>query len=170
LSVSTIEPRKNTAALLRAYQQFSARRPGYDLVLLGNPAWPLPADWRRAPGVRVLGYLSEADREALYASAWCLVYPSYYEGFGYPPLEAMAWGVPVIAGAVSALPEVLREAAVFIDPYRAVEEVAAALELLSDDAALHQRYREAGRALVATRRREFSLQPLLELWRSAASA
>jgi len=78
------------------------------------------------------GYVNLELKQALFANAFLCVYPSFYEGFGLPVLEAMAWGVPVITGNVSSLPEVAGDAALLIDPHRWQEIAEAMLKLLSD--------------------------------------
>ncbi|HOX90657.1 MAG TPA: glycosyltransferase family 1 protein [Burkholderiaceae bacterium] len=122
LCVGTLEPRKNLELVIRAYaampESYRARRP---LVLVGMKGWltsgleslmqPLVA----AGQIRPQGYTSDADLAVLYAAAQVLVYPSLYEGFGLPPLEAMASGTPVIVSNRSTLPEVVGEAGVQLD-------------------------------------------------------
>jgi alpha-1,3-rhamnosyl/mannosyltransferase len=122
LCVGTLEPRKNLELVIRAYsalpERFRRRRP---LVMVGMRGWltskveslmqPLVASGE----IRPLGYASEEDLAVLYAAALALVYPSLYEGFGLPPLEAMASGTPVIVSDRSTLPEVVGTAGVQID-------------------------------------------------------
>jgi alpha-1,3-rhamnosyl/mannosyltransferase len=122
LCVGTLEPRKNLELVIRAYaampESYRACRP---LVLVGMKGWltsgleslmqPLVA----AGQIRPQGYTSDADLAVLYAAAQVLVYPSLYEGFGLPPLEAMASGTPVIVSNRSTLPEVVGDAGVQLD-------------------------------------------------------
>jgi glycosyltransferase involved in cell wall biosynthesis len=93
--------------------------------------------------VRFTGYVPDADLPALYSGAQCFCYPSLYEGFGLPPLEAMACGTPAITSNVSSLPEVVGDAALTVDP-TAVPDLAAALRRLLTDPAARQRYRACG--------------------------
>jgi alpha-1,3-rhamnosyl/mannosyltransferase len=123
LCVSTLEPRKKIANLLQAYQCLPPQvREQYPLVLVGNAGWLSDAlhqeiDRLAAQGwLRYLGFVPEADLPALYAGARAFVYPSIYEGFGLPVLEAMASGVPVVASIFSSLPEVTQGAALLVDP------------------------------------------------------
>jgi glycosyltransferase involved in cell wall biosynthesis len=94
--------------------------------------------------VRWLGYVAEGDLPALYAGATAFVFPSLYEGFGLPVVEAMAWGTPVITSSVSSLPEVAGDAAVLVDPYD-VDGLARAMQRLLDDACLRDSLIAAGR-------------------------
>ena len=121
LFVGTIEPRKNVDRLLDAYQALPAStREEFDLVLAGPSGWAQTATMARlrnpAPGVRYLGYVAEQDLPGLFAAATAFVYPSLYEGFGFPVAQAMAAGTPVITSHLSALPEIAGGAALLIDP------------------------------------------------------
>jgi glycosyltransferase involved in cell wall biosynthesis len=107
LFVGAADPRKNLPATLAAYA--SLDRPGVDLVVVGTNGPP-------QAGVRWLGHVSDADLPWLYAGALALVFPSLYEGFGLPILEAMASGTPVITSRTSAIPEVAGDAAWYIAP------------------------------------------------------
>jgi alpha-1,3-rhamnosyl/mannosyltransferase len=124
LAVGTLEPRKNLLLVLKAYQQLPAKiRASYPLVLAGMTGWlfqdieAMVAPLIRSGEVRQLGYIPHNDLTQLMAGALTLVYPSVYEGFGLPPLEAMACGLPVICSNASSLPEVIGDAGVLIDPY-----------------------------------------------------
>lgn len=135
LFVGTLEPRKNLPTLVHAWAQvFREVRPVH-LVIAGGPGdafrrlshLEAPAD-----GVLQVGYVSDADLPALYSAALGFVMPSLYEGFGLPILEAMACGTPVIAGRAAALPEVVGESGLLIDPL-SVPDLAAALRCLVQD-------------------------------------
>jgi len=142
LAVGTLEPRKNLQVALQAFMQLPpAIRKHYPLVLVGMTGWHTSAleaqmaPMIRAGEVRQLGYLSREDLATVIAGALTLIYPSIYEGFGLPPLEAMACGVPVIASDVSSLPEVVGDTGVLINPHDA-EAVAQAIQLLVNDPAI----------------------------------
>ena len=121
LAVGTIEPRKNLDLLLDAYEALPASiRQEFELVFAGPPGWAQTTTKARLEhppaGVRYIGYVDEEAMPGLFAGATALVYPSLYEGFGFPVAQAMAAGTPVITSNVSALPEVAGGAAVLIDP------------------------------------------------------
>jgi glycosyltransferase involved in cell wall biosynthesis len=126
LSVATIEPRKNVVAIVRAFCWLVMER-GMDelyLVLVGAQGWDSGAvsrEVREAPErvrerIIATGYVSDGELAPLYSGAEAFVYPSFYEGFGLPPLEAMQCGTPVITSNVSSLPEVVGDAGILVDP------------------------------------------------------
>ncbi len=134
LFVGTIEPRKNIGPLLNAYGQLPySLRQEFDLVLAGPQGWAPPETMARlrqpSPGVRYLGYVTEQDLPGLFAGATAVVYPSLYEGFGFPVAQAMVAGTPVITSAVSALPEIAGGAALLIDP-RSEAELCGAMQTI----------------------------------------
>jgi len=146
LSVGSIQPRKNLARLVNAYALLRGKYSQSELpklVLVGKCAWLYDETLRalEQTGVKdsviVTGYVPEADLPALYSGALCFVYPSYFEGFGLPPLEAMKCGAPVIVGNKTSLPEVVGDAALTVDPFD-VSSIAAAIERLINDSVLRQ--------------------------------
>jgi glycosyltransferase involved in cell wall biosynthesis len=150
LCVGTLEPRKNLQLALRAYQHLpAALREQYPLVIVGMPGWrpeqlAEPLQRALASGqVRLLGYQDDMTIAELLAGARLLLFPSLYEGFGLPVLEAMASGTPVILSRSSALPEVAGEAGTYIDP-QDEHACAEAIQLLIDDQPEWQRQRDAG--------------------------
>lgn len=125
LTVGTIEPRKNHSFLWQIYAELLRRQSDfpYDLVMVGAWGWRT-AKIRRllqtlnlGDRLKILGYIPEQDKVFLYAGAKLFLYPSFYEGFGMPPLEAMAAGVPVLVSQTSSLPEVVGEAGLLLSPY-----------------------------------------------------
>ena len=148
LTVSAIEPRKNHLGLLSAFQ--AARRQGLNLrwKVVGRPQYagePIVGVLSRAEGVDLLGRVEQEELERLYQSARFVATPSFAEGFGFPPLEAMARGVPVVCASGSALDETVGEAALRIAPE---DEIgwARALRELATNAELRQRLIGAGEA------------------------
>jgi glycosyltransferase involved in cell wall biosynthesis len=121
LSVGTLQPRKNYELLIRAFKQVADNFP-HRLVIAGGRGWledRIGAEIARqglADRIRLLGFVADEDLPALYSGAQLLAFPSLYEGFGLPVLEAMACGVPVLASDVSSLPEVAGDAAVLLPP------------------------------------------------------
>jgi glycosyltransferase involved in cell wall biosynthesis len=137
LSVGTIEPRKNLVRLIEAYSRLR-QIVDLDLVIAGGRGWMYdqiyrsPEEFGVGRNVRFLGYVPEADLPALYSLATLFVYPSLYEGFGLPVLEALACGAPVITSDNSSLPEVAGDAAILVDP-RDTEALKEAMARLADD-------------------------------------
>lgn len=149
LYVGTIEPRKNLLTLIRAYDELLRATPHRpQLVLAGGRGWlcdevfKLVEDLKLQDQVRFTGYVADEDLPAIYSGTEAFVYPSFYEGFGLPPLEAMACGAPVIASDVSSLPEVVGKAGLTHDPNdtRALTEAMA--NLLGDETAREHFKRE----------------------------
>lgn len=154
LYVGAIEPRKNVDTLLDAWQGFRLRS-DFDLVIAGASGWGAAKTVARLAaqpaGVRYLGYVPEDELPGWFAGATAFVYPSLYEGFGFPIAQAMAAGVPVITSNTSCLPEVAGDGALLVDA-RSVAEIQTALEKLLTSPALRQQLGEAG---IARARREY---------------
>jgi glycosyltransferase involved in cell wall biosynthesis len=147
LAVGTIEPRKNYPRLLAAYRRLKARGLEVPLVVAGRVGWAYGGaleELRAEAGVRLLGHVDDATLKALYQGAAALALPSLYEGFGLPLVEAMREGVPALAGAAGALPDLAGDAALLVDPLD-VDAIAGGLERLLGDQALRQRLAAAGR-------------------------
>ncbi len=163
LSVGTVEPRKNYPRLLAAFRRLRGRhgalpfiingRPSVpQLVIAGRPGWAYGDALQRIaaePGVRYLGHVDEPTLSALYESASVLAFPSLYEGFGLPLLEAMSRGVPAVVGAEGSLPELALGAALTVKP-EDVDAIAGALERLLADALLRQRLGDEGKRRAAS--------------------
>lgn len=132
LAVGTIEPRKNLSLLLAAWSAIRRELADWSLVLAGPQGWgpELPA----TEGVILLGYVAEETLPGLMAAADIFCYPSHYEGFGLPPLEAMATGTPCVAARYSAAEEVLADGAALVDPGDRDQLATALLSLASDEA------------------------------------
>jgi glycosyltransferase involved in cell wall biosynthesis len=150
LYVGTVEPRKNLDRLLDAWQALPATlREEFDLVVAGPEGWHSRETMARlrgaTAGVRYRGYVPEAELPGLTAGATVFVYPSLYEGFGFPVAQAMAAGVPVVTSNVSSLPEITGGAAELIDPL-SVRELRDALDRLLSSPAARERLSLAGRA------------------------
>lgn len=151
LAVGSLQPRKNLVRLLRAYAQLREQQPGFQLqlVIVGRQLWLYQEILREirqqnfAADVIVTGYADDEDLPALYRSAVALVYPSLFEGFGLPPLEAMACGTPVITSDSSSLPEVVGDAGILVNPYDE-GELAQAMWRITNDAARRAQLRQAG--------------------------
>jgi alpha-1,3-rhamnosyl/mannosyltransferase len=136
LFVGSIEPRKNVDLLLNAFEKLPLdMRMEFELVLAGPPGWAQSETLARlrnpVAGVRYLGYVAEQNLPGLFAGASAFVYPSLYEGFGFPVAQAMAAGAPVITSNVSSLPEIAGGAAMLIDPRSESELTFALKEMLT---------------------------------------
>jgi glycosyltransferase involved in cell wall biosynthesis len=165
LAVGSLQPRKNLVRLVRAFASAKKARPTpHKLVLVGKPAWPKSELQTaiRACGMEseivFTGYVSDAELARLYYGAAFFIYPSLYEGFGLPIVEAMACGIPVIASQTSSMPEITGDAALLIDP-RQESDIAAAIDRLRFDETLRRSLAERGRE----RARHFS-------WKKTAAA
>jgi glycosyltransferase involved in cell wall biosynthesis len=164
LTVGVLEPRKNQAILLEVLRELRNEGHDLELIIIGRPGWrwtnPLTMEKYRdiRPWVRILADIPDADLIEFYSRAELFIYPSFYEGFGLPILEAMACGAPVISSAASSMPEVAGAAALFADPGDAQAFASQALRLLRVPA-LRQAMVDAG----VERARRFT-------WRSTAEA
>ncbi len=146
LFVGAIEPKKNVGRLIEAYIGLDTDIP---LVIAGKKAWfwekelekadflPKPRRAKSKKQVRLLEYVPTDDLRYLYSGAYCLVFPSLYEGFGLPVLEAMKLGCPVITSKAASLPEIGGDAALYVDPY-SVKSIRRAMETVVSDQAFRQ--------------------------------
>lgn len=150
LFVGAIEPKKNVGRLIDAYLGLDTDVP---LVIVGKLGWLWSEEVGRVVdeanqsncNVRLLQYVSSEDLRYLFAGATCFAFPSLYEGFGLPVLEAMSFGCPVLTSTASSLPEVGGDAALYVDPYD-VDHIRAQLSTLLSDGELRQTMREKGQA------------------------
>ena len=179
LAVGSVEPRKNYARLLAAYRQLRGRavpfiingRPGVPkLVIAGRPGWAYGDTLERIvaePGVRYLGHVDEPTLASLYESASVLAFPSLYEGFGLPLLEAMSRGVPAVVGSTGGLPELGVGAAITVDAAD-TDMIAAGLEQLLADEDLRKKLGEEGRRRAKNYTWANAAEQTLDLLRSVA--
>jgi glycosyltransferase involved in cell wall biosynthesis len=156
LTVGTIEPRKNLQTLVSAFEEVASghSQPTLQLVIAGSPGWlsaPFFAALQRSPmrnRIILTEYLNDEELRALYSSCRAFVYPSIYEGFGLPPLEAMACGAPVITSRIPALEETTGGAAILVEP-RNVQDLADAIASMLDSDDLGSRLVALGRTRAA---------------------
>ncbi|MBN1876368.1 MAG: glycosyltransferase family 4 protein [Anaerolineae bacterium] len=163
LSLGTVQPRKNYIRLMEACDPLTGTH-DLDLVIVGRPAWmaePILEAAAQRPYVRMMGFLDDADLPALYRQAATFAFPSLYEGFGLPPLEAMACGTPVVASSVSSVPEVVGNAGLQVNPSDTSAWTEALARVL-DDAGLRAYLRRAG----LTRARQFTWTRAAQQWLS----
>lgn len=148
LAVGTIEPRKNLITLLRAYHTLRQQGSDIGLVIVGKRGWrsePFYAELRTLGlenQVVFPGFVADADLPALYSAASVLTYPSLYEGFGFPPLEAMACGTPVVTSNTSSLPEVVGDAGILVSPQDVQALTTAIQQVLSTPNLFHEMQRK----------------------------
>lgn len=138
LAVGTLEPRKNYVTLIESFAQLHEKFPQYHLIIVGGKGWQYEEIFKAIKlhyldkYVHILGYLSSSSLVKLYNLAKAFVFPSYYEGFGIPPLEAMKSGCPVIASYSSSIPEVVGDAGLLINPENAMDLAAAMAKIIKD--------------------------------------
>jgi glycosyltransferase involved in cell wall biosynthesis len=175
LSLSTLEPRKNFSRLIAAYGQLR-RQTGlpHELVIVGRPGWlygDIFAQVRKeglGDRVHFPGFMADEDLPALYTLADLFVFPSLYEGFGIPPLEAMACGTPVVASNNSSLPEVVGSAGLMVEATD-VDGLADAMARVLGNANLRVRLSDLGRAQAARFTWRVAAEDLLEAYRLATA-
>lgn len=153
LFVGSIEPKKNVGRLIDAYSRLDT---DIQLVIVGKKGWLWEGEIGKLEAifgkgftrkVKLLEYVTRQDLSYLYKGAFCFVFPSLYEGFGLPPLEAMSLGCPVITSNIASLPEVCGDAALYVDPYNS-EEIRGAIENLINNPQLRTQLVEAGKERV----------------------
>lgn len=146
LYLGTLEPRKNIIGLIKAFEILNTK---YQLVIAGSKGWLYKDIFKTVQNspakndIIFTGYIDDKDKSTLYSLADLFVYPSFYEGFGFPPLEAMACGTPVITSNFSSLPEAVGNAAITINPYN-IDELARAMEMILTDKKLKDILTERG--------------------------
>ena len=145
LVLGSIEPRKNITRILDAWIMLpNFIKKEYELLIVGNKSNIFKQQNLRLPdNVRLLGYIPDVDLPALYSEAIAFVYPSLFEGFGLPILEAMACHTPVITSNITALPEVGGDAVIYVDPYDS-ESIANGMQQLVEDSNLRLKLIEKG--------------------------
>jgi glycosyltransferase involved in cell wall biosynthesis len=168
LWTGTVEPRKNLAGLIEAARRIDA---DLDIVLAGPPGWNEDLDAlvaRAGRTVRVLGFVPASELAALYAGARLFCWPSLAEGFGFPVLEAMAQGTPVVTSKGTATEELADGAGVLVDP-RSPDSIAAGMASVLDDDALAARLAEAGRRRAAEYTWQRSARLVADAYREVAA-
>ncbi len=171
LFLGTIEPRKNIISLIKAFEHLKRSGNGrtYEnlkLVIAGSMGWSYEKIIQAVDSspnkedILLTGFVSCEDKVIVYKLAKIFVYPSFFEGFGFPPIEAMASGVPVITSNCSSLPEVVQDAAILIDPYRPAE-ISMAMSLFLEDKVLYNDFIQKGKKHSEKIKRRYSREKML---------
>ena len=175
LFLATVEERKNVRGLIAAYEYAREKKmigSNIDLILAGPKGYGFSAIKIMADKskffsqIKILGPVSDEQKKSLYANASVFVYPSFYEGFGFPPLEAMAFGVPVIASSSASLGEILGNAALLVQPYQTAELAAAISNILNNEN-LRKIYAQRGLDLVKRYQWKDAAEKLSAVFKSA---
>lgn len=173
LFVGNIEPRKNLDGLIKAYEILREQNLeiSNQLVLAGAPGWRNQHIYQAAKNSKFsqdiifTGYIQEEEKVFLYRQASVFVFPSFYEGFGFPPLEAMSYGLPVIASNTSSVPEVVGDAALLVNP-AFPSEIASALKIVLSDQKTRESLQLAGAKRLAIFSWEKTAKEYLQLFNS----
>ncbi|HEY9650559.1 MAG TPA: glycosyltransferase family 1 protein [Coleofasciculaceae cyanobacterium] len=175
LFVSTIEPRKNITTLIAAFNHLKQKyKIDHHLILIGQKGWryePIFSEIERSPWkeqIHHLNYLSDETVALFYSKADVFAYPSHYEGFGLPVLEAMTLGAPVVTSNTSSLPEVAGDAALLVDPNDSINLAEAILKIISDSQ-LRQELIQKGKERAALYSWERTAQETLQVYKNLIS-
>ncbi len=168
LFLGTIEPRKNIISLVKAFEHLKKSSRAYKnlkLVIAGSKGWSYEEIIKAIDSssnkedILLTGFVSSEDKVIVYKLAKVFVYPSFFEGFGFPPIEAMASGVPVVTSNCSSIPEVVQDAAILIDPYRPAE-ISMAIDLLLQDKVLYNDFIQKGKKHVEKIKKKYSKETM----------
>ena len=156
LFIGAIEPKKNIKRIIEAYQKLRLKQP---LVIIGKKAWLWQEELQNinTSSIILLDYVTYQELQCFYRGATCFIFPSLYEGFGLPVLEAMSFGTPVITSNVSSLPEVAGDAALYVNPYDS-QDIAEKLNHMISNEDLRKKLTQAGKQ----RAKMFSMEKYLQ--------
>jgi glycosyltransferase involved in cell wall biosynthesis len=169
LFLGTIEPRKNIVSLIKSFEHLKSKGKSYEnlkLVIAGTMGWSYEKTIQAVGSspnrndILFTGFITSEDKVIVYKLAKVFIYPSFFEGFGFPPIEAMASGVPVVTSNCSSIPEVVQDAAILIDPYRPAE-ISMAIELLLEDKILYNDFVQKGKKHVEEMEQQYSKEQML---------
>lgn len=169
LYVGTIEPRKNVKRLIQAFAAIRNKKKEFKLVIVGKKGWHYDDVFRVVKKLKIetdvifAGYVPDEDLPYFYYNSECFVYPSLYEGFGIPILEAMSCGIPVITSKNSSLPEVAADASIYVDPYD-IGSITAAINRILFDEVLKKKFIKKGFLNIRRFSVEKTISNLLEVF------
>lgn len=133
--IGTLEPRKNIQAIIQAFDKYHEEYKNVDLVIAGKKGWLYNntiKSIKKRKYIKYLDYISVKEKDALYTLSLGLIWPSFYEGFGFPPLEATFHNIPVIVSYKTSIPEIMKEQAIYVDPYNSADVYMAMKNLTKD--------------------------------------
>jgi len=171
LFLNTIEPRKNLAGLIKAFERIHSDA---HLVIAGRLGWKYRKDFKliqhskKSGKIKYIGYIQEEHKPALIKLASALAYPSFYEGFGFQPLEAMAVGTPVVASSVTSLPELVGQSGLLVNPYNS-DELARGLDAVLENSDISENLIKKGLARAQTITWEATAGIILNTFNSLAA-
>jgi len=150
LCQGTREPRKNLARIIEAFSIFKTKYPksNFELVISGKYGWGKDVLQFKRPDIKILGFIPEKNMVALHASAFCLIYPSLYEGFGLPVIKSLKVGVPVITSTASSMSEIAKKAALYVNPL-SVDSIFKAMEKICRNSQLRKLLKISGKKIAA---------------------
>lgn len=143
--VGTIEPRKNIMSIIKAFDRYNKEYPDVHLAIVGSKGWiyqKLLYQIKKRSYVHYLDYVSSPLKDALYYKSLGLIWPSFYEGFGFPPMEATAHSCPTIVSYKTSLPEICKQQALYVDPYN-VSDIYHNLKILTEDKELRDKFKKS---------------------------
>lgn len=138
--IGTLEPRKNILSIIKGFDKYYKEYPDTELLIIGGKGWMYRDIIKKINSrsyIRHLGYINGEEKAALYFLSQGLIWPSFYEGFGFPLLEATYYNIPVIASYKTSLPEIIKKQALYIDPFNSLE-IYQILKILTDDKELRK--------------------------------
>lgn len=164
--LSTVEPRKNMRSVYSTFSRLKSNFPALSLVIVGS--YLRKIDFQNN-SVRFTGYVPSDHKKSLLSQAECVLYPSYYEGYGYPPLEALGAGTPALVSHAGALPEILKDGALYINPNQASIELYKIISQLLSDESMKKELVMKGRKRLQYMHDNFTVEPMIKLLQKCAS-